>query len=861
MKINSKFTRIVGVGLSTAMLATTVLTAVPVMADVSGLAVTMNNTGISQSAAWDIRFTATNAIKDAVNANITITFPSGFSVNNSGTLTDNTTGVTIGAGVGWTDTITQGPAVLSGVTINGTAATRRVIVHLAATDVIGAGADVRIILPVGLVTNPSAAGSTNITVATSNDTTAVTSNNIVITLPFVGPLPGVVEGKNSVGDVLVRVINSDLSSVITTPGVSRIELASGTYNATNVASVVNQTIIGVGAAGTVILTNAAGATPLSITAAGVVIQDLTIAGNSANTFPGVTASANATIRNVTFSGGNNQLVTSGTAVVTVENSRFNVTGNVSRGLDSAYDTRVTASNFTVDSSGTGIRNTGNLTLSGVAITGSGTSTGISISGAGATFNNTEIRNSTLTTLREALVVSNAGANVSVTGNTITGGGESTASDTRGAAVTQSAGALSLLNNTISNSNAAYYALHVSGGDLMARFNNITGNTLNARQTGGTLNATLNWWGSASGPSASSLNATTSSALVTSPYLGGIANNGVIAFGSSNLTARTSAGVDVSTANGSFTYASAARYAANPQSTAPTGTPIAYYDVAFGVTAGAEPSSITIRFYANVTADTKVYYGGGLAGAWSLAGTQGVNTASGFAFVTITGTSAPAFSDMGGTPFVLTNIISAPAAPSLTSPTGTGIPLNTGFEWTPATGATSYNFQVSTVPTFATTVASQTGLTSTVSGGVALTSNTTYFWRVQAVNAGGSSAWATGTFTTAGAASGTTTPPPAVTVNVTPQAPVINVAPPNVTVQPPAVTINPPQVTVAAPPPANVTVNPPTVNVAPPPPANVQVNVPESGPIIPTYILWTIILIGAVLVIALIVLIVRTRRVA
>jgi hypothetical protein len=328
-----------------------------------------------------------------------------------------------------------------------------------------------------------------------------------------------------------------------------------------------------------------------------------------------------------------------------------------------------------------------------------------------------------------------------------------------------------------------------------------------------------------------------------------------------LTTKTTVGVDLTTANGTVLFASASKYAANPQTTTPPGTPIAYFDVALGVDPLTTPSSVTIKFYGAVTADTKVYYGGALAGAWSLADTQGVNVAGGYAFVTVTSASAPSYSDMSGTPFVLTNVISAPGAPTLVGPTGTSVPSNTGFSWNPVAGATSYNFQLSTSPTFATIVANQT-VTGTVAGGVTLTANTTYFWRVQAVNAGGASAYTSGMFTTAAPSTGggaVTLPP--ITNNITVPPPVINVAPPQVTVQPPNVTVNPPQVTVNPPPPAQVTVNPPNVTVAPPPPANVQVNVPPNTQPVPNYILWTIILIGAVLVIALIVLIVRTRRVA
>jgi len=68
---------------------------------------------------------------------------------------------------------------------------------------------------------------------------------------------------------------------------------------------------------------------------------------------------------------------------------------------------------------------------------------------------------------------------------------------------------------------------------------------------------------------------------------------------------------------------------------------------------------------------------------------------------------------------------------------------------------------------------------------------------------------------------------------------------------PVVTVTPPEVTVEPAPAPQV-----TVEVAPTPPTPIEV-----PPAIPTYLLWVIIGIGAVLVIAVIVLIVRTRRVA
>ncbi len=91
----------------------------------------------------------------------------------------------------------------------------------------------------------------------------------------------------------------------------------------------------------------------------------------------------------------------------------------------------------------------------------------------------------------------------------------------------------------------------------------------------------------------------------------------------------------------------------------------------------------------------------------------------------------------------TTIIATPGVPVLSSPsTGiTGQATSLTLSWGTVTGASSYTVQLSTVSTFATTVANQAGLTTaspTVSG---LTAGVKYFWRVNALNTGGTSAWA------------------------------------------------------------------------------------------------------------------------
>jgi len=168
--------------------------------------------------------------------------------------------------------------------------------------------------------------------------------------------------------------------------------------------------------------------------------------------------------------------------------------------------------------------------------------------------------------------------------------------------------------------------------------------------------------------------------------------------------------------------------------------------------------------------------------------------------------------------------SAAMSPAVLAPQNgaSGIALVPAFSWGPVAGAAKYEFQLAVAPhakgwktpVYAATIA-ETGIVPTVK----LDNNLTYFWRVRAVSPIEGSWSAIANFTTL--AEPTEAVPPVVVQEV--PAPVINIPP--------------------APAPQQIVIPP-----APPPPA----------PIAPTYI-WAIIIIGAVLVIAVIVLIVRTRR--
>ena len=97
------------------------------------------------------------------------------------------------------------------------------------------------------------------------------------------------------------------------------------------------------------------------------------------------------------------------------------------------------------------------------------------------------------------------------------------------------------------------------------------------------------------------------------------------------------------------------------------------------------------------------------------------------------------------PWNFTTGIAPPAAPILLTPPdgSTGIAV-TGviFDWNNSAGATSYRIQISTSSNFGTTFVNQvTGATSQYTHNTpAFSYNTTYYWRVNATNSGGTGNW-------------------------------------------------------------------------------------------------------------------------
>jgi hypothetical protein len=94
--------------------------------------------------------------------------------------------------------------------------------------------------------------------------------------------------------------------------------------------------------------------------------------------------------------------------------------------------------------------------------------------------------------------------------------------------------------------------------------------------------------------------------------------------------------------------------------------------------------------------------------------------------------------------VTITVVAAPATPLLSAPVdnAANIATNPSLSWGAVAGAGAYRVQVSTDNAFASTIVDDATLTSATKTLSGLTKGTTYYWRVNAANAGGSSAFST-----------------------------------------------------------------------------------------------------------------------
>jgi hypothetical protein len=116
---------------------------------------------------------------------------------------------------------------------------------------------------------------------------------------------------------------------------------------------------------------------------------------------------------------------------------------------------------------------------------------------------------------------------------------------------------------------------------------------------------------------------------------------------------------------------------------------------------------------------------------------------------VNATNAGGTSDWSST-WIFTTAVAAPASPSLASPSNgaTGISTSPTLSWSPSAGATSYRLQVSIDSNFSALALNQSAITGSSYAVSGLGNGTTYYWRIDATNSGGTSEWSsTWSFTT------------------------------------------------------------------------------------------------------------------
>jgi|GEM_PF-1279604 len=99
-------------------------------------------------------------------------------------------------------------------------------------------------------------------------------------------------------------------------------------------------------------------------------------------------------------------------------------------------------------------------------------------------------------------------------------------------------------------------------------------------------------------------------------------------------------------------------------------------------------------------------------------------------------------------FAYYGTVSAPSAPTLSSPSNaaTGVATSPTLNWSSVAGASTYTVQIGTSTAFSTTVAS--GLTGSSQVINSLANNTLYYWEANAANSNGTSSWSSAwSFTT------------------------------------------------------------------------------------------------------------------
>ena len=840
-----RFSKILGVGLTLALLTSLLLTVAPVSA-LTQPSVTVDDPEISATnVEYSIIFAITEVL--AQDDDIIIDFPEGTDISTVD-IGDITIGATSGIG---SAAFSTGAA--SEVGIDGQELTITLATPISGTIAeIGVGATVQVL--VDDVDNPDEPGDYTLDVSTMDDLgdeieAAVTSAPYEIEAPTITQLPGIVTLYNANGILMQQYTgNGAILTAIGDAGADyTVKVGPGTYVLSTGTTLAipheGLTLEATGDAEDTILDAEFSGTPaIHIQAADVTIDGFTIDGNPNDAIWIKQGADDVTIENnIFFEGEGSGIVLEG------ENDGVNVVTGATI-ADNVFEDCYSA--ITILAGAT------DNTISGNTITGSTDSiTSITLGGgrsAGLATQGNTITDNTITGnagsgiwLSDHLGVEtgpNWDDNV-IEGNTIS------ENEDHGIVIAASATnvtGLQILNNNISDNEKDGIWIEKWNPTNAIKFNNITGNEdYGIDNDSVAVDAALNWWGTDVAADIGDMISDVGASDVTDyePYLLDTAEAifyaTAVGTGVATLDASTTVGVKVEGAAAADVIA-VAMYAANPQEA--ISDAIAFYDVY--VTGGTDP--LKIKFYAG-DADTALYIWSADTDIWvNLTDDPdaefGFSAYGGYVYATVE------VARLDRTPFAL---VDAPVAdtlnaPDLLSPVSgdEAVSLTPTFSWEAVTDASAYYLQIADNPAFLLPIASLTGdlgrLLSTTYAQVAdFGYSDVVYWRVKAVSGttgGGDlseSIWTEGVFTTM--------EEPAAEVWMSDD---------GLTFDTREELEDYLAERAAAEEPADIIIETPDIIVP----------LPAETPITPGWI-YAIIGVGAVLVISLIVLIVRTRRVA
>jgi len=800
--LKRKFSKILGVGVTLALITSLLLVAAPVSA-LTQPSVTVDPATISAADAdYTISF---QLVEELIPTDkIVVTFPEGTTVAATPTVTIQ----------GWCTPTLAYRAVDTPIAA-GDVDTREVELTWSTDNITSLGT-VKVTFLTG-ITNPDDADDYTLTVATVDSAddeieAAVTSAAYEVEVPDVGVLPGIVQQYNAVNILMAQDTGDDaINTMVDTAGEGyTIIVGPGEYALAAVIALDQDGLTlksSAGADDTIIVADA-GKDAIQITADEVTFDGFTVQ----DTEDGYTAIK----------------VTGDDAIV--ENNILTAEDGYPEGI------RITGSGATVSDNELDIYHT-MMVLGATDCTLSDNTfdAGINLQGStGITITDNDIIGSELTGI---VFESSVSSDILIEGNTIS---ETTDGVAIGIYFRPSIGTydeIQIVGNDITDNEGV--GVRITTGNTLTnsviKFNTITGNDADndgygiQNDSASDVDASFNWWGtSVADDVADMVNDTSTGETTYEPFLTGVVvtvfSASDVAAGATSLDAKTTVGVKVESV-ATATTITVARYVANPQ--AALSDAIAFFDVY--VAAGADDDPVTIKFYVG-DENTEVYIWSADTEGWAEVDAD-FSVYGGYVYITV-------MADMlGRTPFALvageavadeldTPVIAAPVSGDDT------VSLTPTFAWGAVDDADGYYFEFADNANFVMPLVKLDGdmgrLLVTAYAYVGdLPYSTAYYWKVKAVSgtieAGDlvASDWASAVFITK---EEPVEPLPPVVIEPTPPAPPA-----------PIITIEQPDIIVPL----------PTV---------------VETPITPSWI-YVIIGVGAVLVIALLVLIVRTRRVA